>query len=71
MRAAERRAGGGLPVPLNNFRDEDSHTYVYPRQLGPRDHADAPQPRDASATTTGGSCAPRSIATRAGARKSA
>jgi len=21
--------GGGLPVPLNNFRDEDSHTYVY------------------------------------------
>ena len=20
---------GGLPVPLNNFRDEDSHTYVY------------------------------------------
>ena len=21
--------GGGLPVPLNNFRDEDSHTHVY------------------------------------------
>ena len=20
---------GGLPVPLNNFRDEDSHTYMY------------------------------------------
>ena len=23
------RPGGGLPVPLNNFRDEDSNTYVY------------------------------------------
>src|SRR5258708_33575444 len=25
---------GGLPVPLNNFPDEDSKTYVYPANWG-------------------------------------
>ena len=53
-RAGRRPAGAAQQLPRRGL----AHLRLS-RQLGPRDHAGAAQPRDRSATTTGISCAPR------------